>query len=197
MRIGVLGGTFDPPHAGHLALARAALVQLELDEVLFIPANRNPKKSVKSETPAKHRFAMVQKLLESETLMASSDMEITRGGPSYAVDTLTELQMVKPGEYWFLMGADALRGLVDWKSPARLMRMCRLGVAIRPPLIVSDVMIKLPEEYKGHVDVLSMPAQNISSSELRNKLHNGQSVDTWISPEVQRYIQTHKLYRNV
>jgi nicotinate-nucleotide adenylyltransferase len=95
------------------------------------------------------------------------------------------------------MGADALRGLVDWKSPARLMRMCRLGVAIRPPLIVSDVMIKLPEEYKGHVDVLSMPAQNISSSELRNKLHNGQSVDTWISPEVQRYIQTHKLYRNV
>src|ERR1700722_59500 len=108
MRIGVLGGTFDPPHLGHLALARAALRQLELDEVLFLPANRNPLKTGKGGTPAKHRLAMIDLMLKNEPTMAYSDMEITRGGPSYAVDTLNELHAVRPAEYWFLMGADSL-----------------------------------------------------------------------------------------
>ena len=196
MRIGVLGGTFDPPHSGHLTLAQAAIKELELDELLFIPANRNPIKTQKTETPAKHRIGMVERLIHSQPQMAYSDMEITRGGPSYTVDTLSELQMVRPAEYWFIMGADALRGLADWKSPVRLMRLCRLAVAVRPPLIVSDVLVKLPEDYKGKVDVIQMPSLDISSSDLRTKLHQGQSVDSWIAPEVLQYIHTHKLYRN-
>jgi len=196
MRIGVLGGTFDPPHSGHLALAEAAVKQLELDDLLFIPANRNPLKSLKTSTPAKHRMAMIERLIENQPQMACTDMEITRGGPSYTVDTLSELQMVRPGEYWFIMGADALRGLANWKSPARLMKMCRLGVAVRPPLIVADVLVKLPEDFKGKVDIIHMPSLDISSSELRNRLHRGQTVDNRISPEVLQYIHTHKLYRD-
>jgi len=196
MKIGILGGTFDPPHLGHLALAEAALQQFELDEVLFIPANRNPIKSFKTETAAKHRLAMVECLVRDHPKFAYSDMEITRGGPSYSVDTLSELQMVQPGEYWFIMGADALRGLSEWKSPSRLVRMCRLAVAVRPPLNVSDVLVKLPEELKGHVDTMQMFGLEISSSEIRTRLHGGQSVAPWLSPEVLQYIQTNKLYRN-
>src|SRR4051794_25149699 len=103
MKIGILGGTFDPPHTGHLSVARAALEQLELDEVLFLPASRNPLKSRKVVTPAKHRLGMVEALVRNEEKMAVSDMELTRGGISYTVDTLGELHMVQPAEYWFLM----------------------------------------------------------------------------------------------
>jgi len=196
MRIGILGGTFDPPHSGHLALAEAALEQLELDEVLFIPTNRNPLKKTRTGMAAKHRIAMVDRLIKGKPQMAYTDMEITRGGASFSVDTISELQMVRQADYWFIMGADALRGLPEWKSPQRLMRMCRLAVAVRPPLIVADVLVKLPEEYKGKVDVIKMSALDISSSELRDRLHTGQSVASWISPEIQQYIETHKLYRN-
>jgi len=196
MRIGILGGTFDPPHSGHLALAEAALEQLELDEVLFIPTNRNPLKKARTGMAAKHRIAMVDRLIKGKPQMAYTDMEITRGGASFSVDTISELQMVRQADYWFIMGADALRGLPEWKSPQRLMRMCRLAVAVRPPLIVADVLVKLPEEYKGKVDVIKMSALDISSSELRDRLHTGQSVASWISPEIQQYIETHKLYRN-
>lgn len=196
MKIGILGGTFDPPHVGHLALAKAAIEQLELDELLFIPANRNPLKTFKTETPAKHRIAMVERLLKDQPNMAYSDMEITRGGASYTVDTLSELQMVRPAEYWFIMGADALRGIASWKSPVRLLRMCRVAVAVRPPINVSDVMIKLPEEFKGHVDTIQMSGVDVSSSELRIRLHGGQNVTPWLTPEVLQYIQTNKLYRN-
>ena len=196
MKIGILGGTFDPPHVGHLALAKAAVEQLELDELLFIPANRNPLKTVKAETPAKHRIAMVERLLKDQPQMAYSDMEITRGGASYTVDTLSELQMVNPAEYWFIMGADALRGIGNWKSPVRLLRMCRIAVAVRPPISVSDVMIKLPEEFKGHVDTIQMSGIDVSSSDLRNRLHGGQNVTPWLTPEVLQYIQSNTLYRN-
>jgi len=197
MRIGILGGTFDPPHTGHLSLGQAAIEQLELDELIFIPANRNPLKGTKNETAAKHRLAMVEKLITGQPQMAYSDMEITRGGPSYTVDTMSELQMVRPADYWFIMGADALRGLASWKSPNRLTRLCRIAVAVRPPLIVADVLVKLPEEFKGHVDIIEMPALDISSTELRNRIHNGQNINPWMTTEVRQYIQTHKLYRNV
>ncbi len=197
MRIGILGGTFDPPHVGHLALGEAAIAQFELDELLIIPANRNPIKSIKTVTPAKHRLGMVEALVNGRPNMAYSDLEITRGGQSFTVDTLAEMQMVRPAEYWFIMGADSLRNFSEWKSPHRLVRMCRIAVAIRPPLIVSDVLVKLPEEFKDNVDVISMPPSDVSSTEIRNRLHNGQNINSWITPEVQQYIETHKLYRNV
>jgi len=195
MRIGILGGTFDPPHKGHLALAKAAVEALHLDEVIFLPANRNPLKSRKVQTPAKHRLGMISQLIKHEENMSYSDMEITRGGSSYTVDTLGELHMVRPAEYWFLMGADSLRGIDDWKNPIRLMKLCRLAVAVRPPLIVADVLVKLPEEYKGKVDIIQMPAMDVSSTQIRDRIQRGQNVSPWITPEVLQYIHTHKLYQ--
>lgn len=196
MRTGILGGTFDPPHSGHLTLAQAAIDQLALDELLFVPANRNPLKGYRSETAAKHRLAMVERLIASHPKIAYADMEIARGGPSYTVDTLSDLQMVRPGDYWFIMGVDALRGLPNWKNPARLLRLCRVAVAVRPPLNVTDVLVKLPEEYRQKVDIIQMSAIDISSSVLRERLHKHQTVAPWITPEVKEYIEKNKLYRD-
>ncbi|HEY0867782.1 MAG TPA: nicotinate-nucleotide adenylyltransferase [Fimbriimonas sp.] len=195
MRIGILGGTFDPPHVGHLALARAAQTQLELDEVLFLPAARNPLKPRSSRTDGKHRLEMVRRLVQNEDRMAVSDMELTRGGVSYTVDTLGELHMVQPADYWFILGADALRGFGEWKSPHRLLRLCRLAVAVRPPMSPQDALVRLPEEYREKVDIVSMPPMAMSSTEIRERLARGKGTLDWVPETVLRYIQTNKLYR--
>jgi nicotinate-nucleotide adenylyltransferase len=195
MKIGILGGTFDPPHAGHLALAKAAIVQLELDEVMFLPANRNPLKSRKVATSGKHRLGMVEALIRHEPEMAVSDMELTRGGTSYTVDTLGELHMVRPADYWFLMGADALKGLPDWKSPQRLLRLCRLGVAVRPPTTELETLARVPEEFRGRVDLVKMTPMDVSSTDLRDRLSRNANVSPHLPGDVLKYINTHQLYR--
>src|SRR3954471_14443433 len=107
MRIGILGGTFDPPHSAHLALAHKALDELRLDEVMFLPVNRNPLKKIKM-SPAKDRLEMVKLAIRDEPNFSVSDIEIARGGPSYAIDTMNELTYARPAEYWFILGSDAL-----------------------------------------------------------------------------------------
>lgn len=195
MRIGVFGGSFDPPHSGHLALARAAREQLGLDEVILLPANQNPLKSSRSNASAKHRLAMVQRLVKGEPGLAVSDMEITRGGVSYTVDTIGELQMVQPADYWFLMGADALKGLPQWKNPARLLRLCRLGVAVRPPMTEGDVLARVPPDLRAKVDLIKMAPMDVSSTDIRTRLAKGQNASPWLAPEVLRYIGENGLYK--
>lgn len=196
MRIGVLGGTFDPPHIGHIALAVAAIEQLDLDEVLFMPANQNPTKGRRVETSAMHRLGMVEALIKGSgnQKFAVSNQEITRGGPSYAVETLSELQMALPAEYWFLLGADALRTLPDWKQPQRLVKLCRLGVVVRPPNSAEYAVSRVPEEYQDKIDILEMDGLNVSSTTLRERLMRGVDVSEWIPIEVRQYIKSHRLY---
>jgi len=196
MKIGILGGTFDPPHVGHLSVARAALEQLELDEVLFLPANRNPLKTHKTSTPGRQRLGMVEALIRHEENMAVSDMELTRQGMSYTVDTLSEIQMVSPAEYWFIMGADSLRGFAEWKHPQRILKMARLAVAVRPPIGEADVLSRLPEEYRDRVDLIKMAPIDISSTDLRERLTRHLNVSAWIPQDVLKYIATNQLYRN-
>lgn len=195
MKIGIIGGTFDPPHLGHLALAEAALAQLELDEVLFIPANRNPMKSGKAGATAKQRAAMVDLMIRREPHMAYSDMEIARGGQSYTVETLADLQMVQPADYWFIMGADALKGLPEWKNPLRLIKLCRIAAAIRPPHSLQETLVRLPEEMRPFVDPIEMTGMDVSSTDLRDKIARGITVSPWLAPEVLQYINANKLYR--
>jgi nicotinate-nucleotide adenylyltransferase len=196
MRIGVIGGTFDPPHLGHLALAQTAREQLELDEVLFMPANRNPLKTRKVQTPSKQRLEMVQRMIADKEGLAVSDLEITRGGPSFTVDTITELKMANPADYWFLLGADAMKGLPDWKQPERLLKLCRLGVAVRPPTTESDVIMRLPADIRERVDIIKMKPIDVSATEVRDRVSKGQSVAHWVPPEVLQYIRENKLYRS-
>lgn len=195
-KIGILGGTFDPPHIGHLAIARAALEKLELDEVIFLPAARNPLKDRKVITSGKHRLGMVEALVRNEERMAVSDMELTRGGTSYTVDTLGELQMVQPAEYWFLLGSDSLRGLPNWKNPQRLLRLARLGVVARPPIFERDLLNNIPDDFRSRVDVVEMPPMEVSSTDLRDRLKRRLNVSAWIPQDVLKYISTHQLYKD-
>ncbi|MFY9233388.1 MAG: nicotinate-nucleotide adenylyltransferase [Fimbriimonadaceae bacterium] len=193
MRIGVLGGTFDPPHLGHLRLAQAAIAHLELDEVLLMPAQRNPMKE-QAQATARQRLEMTRLLASGHPGLAVSDMEITRGGPSYAVETMAELQMTRQAEYWFLVGADALKGLPDWKQPKKLLRMCRIGVALRWPIIEAQLLGSMPEEFRSAIDLIPMPRADISATEVRDRLSKGKPTSDWIEPEVLTYIREKGLY---
>ena len=195
MRIGLLGGTFDPPHIAHLALARAALEQLQLDEVIFMPVSRNPLKH-KPIATTKKRLAMIELLIQNETHMAVSDLEIVRGGPSYAVDTLEELQVAKPGEYWFIVGADAIKDLKQWKNPDRLLRLCRLALAVRPPHTEAEVRARIPEEYRDRVDLIHMEAMEVASFEIRDRIAREKPVGPMVPEPVLHYIRQNELYRS-
>jgi nicotinate-nucleotide adenylyltransferase len=194
LKIGILGGTFDPPHKGHLEFARAAIDTLGLDEVILLPAHRNPLKKTKS-APAKQRLEMVERMISGEQKMAVSDIEISRGGPSYMVETLMELQIVEPGDYWLLLGADALKTFGEWKNPAKILKLCRLGVALRPPMTETDVMARVAPETKQRVDVVPMKPVEISSTELRDRLGGRPGlVAPFLSTGVLQYIKQNHLY---
>jgi len=195
MRIGIFGGTFDPPHNGHLALAEAAKEALQLDEIIFMPAFQNPLKTGGRTTPAKHRLEMVKRLVAGKPGMAVSDLEVSRRGPSYAVDTLTELQHVSPGDYWFILGADALKTLPEWKQPQRLIKLCRIAVAVRLPQDPQEIVGRYPAEFRDAIDVVEMKPIDLSASDLRDKLARGQSISLWVPKPVIQYIEEHKLYR--
>lgn len=195
MRIGVLGGTFDPPHAAHLALAKAAIASLNLDEVMMLPAHRNPLKQMKG-TPAPQRMEMLRIAVDGLENISICDIDLVRGGPSYAVDTMTELTYAQQAEYWFLVGADAVREIDKWKQPQRLVRLCRLGVAIRGEGDKEQLLARLPDWVKEHIDWLEMPRMDISSTELRQRVVSGQAVQPWLSPKVADYIAKNRLYRS-
>lgn len=195
MKIGVFGGTFDPPHRGHLEFARAARESLGLDEVLFLPANRNPIKRGKA-TPARDRFAMVQLMIEDEPHMAVSDLEITRGGASYMVESLQELQFAQPGDYWLLLGADAVKRLPEWKSPEKIVKLARLAIALRGRLTAEDVE-RAARPFEARVDLIPMTPLEISSTDLRDQIAGGKpQAERLIVPRVLDYIRQHRLYRS-
>jgi nicotinate-nucleotide adenylyltransferase len=196
MRIGILGGTFDPPHLGHLTLATSAIEQLELDEVMFMPANRNPLKTRKVVTKSEDRIGMLEALVRGSgnPKLSLSDLEITRGGPSYAVDTLTELHMARPADYWFLMGSDSMKTLGDWKQPQRLIKLCRLGLVLRAPATEDQVLARIPPEFAAAIDFVKMPAVDISSTDLRDRYQQRKPLNPFIPPEVIKYIHSHRLY---
>lgn len=193
MRIGILGGTFDPPHITHLTLARAALEQLQLDEVLWIPAARNPLKKAKS-APAKVRMEMVQLTIEDDVKMGLSNIEIARGGPSYMFDTLSELAYVKPGEYWLLLGGDSLKTFPDWKNPEKILKLARLAVAVRPPNTRDELLAHLPEHWRSSVDWIEMPLSDISATNIRLRSEEKKHFAHLVPPKVYDYIKKHKLY---
>lgn len=195
MRIGIFGGTFDPPHKGHLAIADAAREQLELDEVLFVPTNRNPLKQIKSSS-ARDRLEMVRRAISGHEAFAVSDIEIARGGPSYAYDTVSELVYIRPAEYWWILGSDALKTFEQWKQPDKLSRLCRLAVAVRPPTTLRDVQDRTSEWLLPRVDWLTLPPSDISSTDIRLRIHANKPVANLLPSGVLDYIQERKLYRN-
>ena len=186
-RIGVMGGTFDPVHIGHLMVAVTARDQLELDQVYLIPNDQSPLKEASPRASFADRKAMVQLAIGDLSGLSVSDMEGRRGGISYTVDTLTELSADHPGaELFLILGADALSELNEWKDFGSLTAMATIVGMAR-----GDVPSP-PSEFR--VTSLNMPRIDISSTAIRARIAAGLSVDCWVPESVKRYIGAHRLY---
>ncbi len=186
MKIGILGGTFDPIHEGHLLLARAAIKQFKLDKVLFIPAFIPPHKSARRDmTPAPYRYRMTELALGQEAGFEISDIELNRPEVSYTVDTLRALaEKFKGAELFLILGADAAAQFESWQEPDEIRRLAVLAAAPRPGCV-------LPE----NVERLDMPLCPITSSDVRRTLAAGNRPGAGILPHaVLEYIESMKLY---
>lgn len=195
MKIGILGGTFDPPHRSHLALAKYAIKELQLDEVIFIPTWKTPLKSVKIVASPQQRLKMLELMIQNETCLSLSDIEITRKEISYTIDTLSELHVACPAEYWLLMGSDAALYFMDWKTPEKISSLCRLAVSLREPHSESQVLSHLPPSIQEKVDFIHSRTQQISSTMIRGSIGQGIIPSHFLNQEVVKYIQNQKLYK--
>jgi nicotinate-nucleotide adenylyltransferase len=199
-RYGILGGTFDPPHIGHLILAQEAYVRLGLDRVWFIPTGVSPHKLGQPVTPAIHRVAMLERALVSDTRFAWLTLEIERPGPSYTVDTLRELrtQWGPEVEIALILGWDMLLYLPHWRDPAGIVASVDEIVAVHRPGADSrdaldEVFEHLPD-LRGKLRTLLFPQLDISSTEIRERVAQGLPVRYLVSDVVSGYISAQELY---
>ena len=199
MNIGILGGTFDPVHCGHLAIAKEAKKKLGLRRVLFVPAGPWLKVNDREITDVKHRVKMVELAIESIPYFELSSIEIERPGPSYTVDTVTELKkmMGSDTEFFLLLGRDSLIELPKWHNPAELIKICRLAAFTRvmtDPPDLNALEKELPGIKKSTM-LLDMKPVDISSSDIRNRIARGLPVKGLVPDAVAAYIREQKLYR--
>lgn len=198
-RLGVLGGTFDPPHNGHLVIAQAALTQLKLDRVLFMPTSQPPHKLGNHITPIAHRLEMVRLAIAPYPQFALSRIDVDRTGPTYTVDTLQLLraQFGNEIEFYFIMGMDSLANILTWRAPDRLIRLCRLAVFKRPGFSakLDDLEKQLPG-LRARVVFVDAPTRDIAASELQRRVRDGQSIANGVPVSVANYIEKQGLYRN-
>ena len=195
LRVGILGGTFDPVHVAHLVLADCAREQLSLDEVLFIPAGEPWRKGDRAITAAEHRLEMLKLAVAGNTGFGISDIELRRSGPTYTADTLEALAGERlDDEFWFIVGADALTDLPNWHDPERIVAHARLAVAPREGVDVDAASLGIAG-LSDRIDAFSLPALEISSSDIRARVAAGRSIRYLVPDAVERYIGRHGLYR--
>lgn len=194
--IGLLGGTFDPPHWGHLWLAELARVQLGLKKVLFLPVGDPVHKQGRVITAVSHRLQMVSLAIQKNPNFALDTTDCNRPAPHTTVSLLPLLQQAYPkAQFWLLVGADSLRDLPTWVEPQRLIQHCRLAVLPRPGVEINwrDLETAVPG-IKTAVDLLDGPTLSISATAIRNWVKNGQEPTYLLPTAVSHYIQKHQLY---
>jgi nicotinate-nucleotide adenylyltransferase len=217
-RLGLLGGSFNPVHNGHLAIARQTRDLLSFDQILFIPAGDPPHKSIGALAPAKDRYEMVRLAIASDSTFAVSDVEINRPGKSYTLDTLRTLQHQygTSTRLFFLIGLDAFLDFPTWREPATLLTLCSFVVISRPgisfqSLATMTLLPAIPEESLAALDAgrrsklevplphhqlicVHVPPTPISASDIRNRVRQAQPVANLLPPSVESYIIHHHLY---
>ena len=199
MRLGVLGGTFDPIHYGHLVIAEDARVYLKLEKVLFIPAHEPPHKPKGTYSAFGHRVRMTELAIADNPHLAISLVEASRTGPSYSVDTLQQLraELGPSVELYFVVGMDSLTHFLSWHKPADLLRLCRLVVAERSGFRANlAALTQALPELAQRVELIDTPELSISSTDLQRRVQRGLSIRYQTPPQVERYIYEHGLYRD-
>lgn len=191
-RIGILGGTFDPIHVGHLLVARDAKDALKLDRVIFVPASTPPHKMDRETAPAASRLAMVHLAVQDDPDFSVSEIEYQRSGPSFSIDTIESLKEEFSGnDLFFLIGEDNLGEIWSWKEPERLFHDCRVIVIGRP----GGDRMTIPSDLPGPATALDIHRIRLSSSEIREMVREGRSIRYLVPREVEGYIYEHRLYR--
>ena len=198
MNIGILGGTFDPVHLGHLSIANAAIDQAALERVLFIPAGQPRLKQAAPVAPADHRIEMVRLAIEGSPGFQVCDAEVRRPGPTYSVDTLVQLSAkLGPGtDLFFILGVDVLEQFHLWKDPERVLTICRLLVLDRPGKRDFDwpgFYSRVPKA-KGRVQIVTAPLVDVSATELRRRAAAGEPLNGQVPDAVAEYIHEQGLY---
>ena len=198
MNIGVMGGTFDPIHKGHIIMAEEVRAQLNLDEVIFVPAGQPWLKADIPVSPAEHRLQMVSLAIADRPYFKLATLEIERDGPSYTVDTITELQgrLGTGVALFFVLGWDSLSQLPQWRDVSRLIRLCRLVAVPRPGYSLPDLKsmeASIPGLSKQLI-VLDKPHIDISASDIRERVAQGLSIRHLVPKAVDEYIRQNKLY---
>jgi nicotinate-nucleotide adenylyltransferase len=187
--LGILGGTFDPPHIGHLLLAQSAYEQLGLDKVIFIPAAVQPFKLGREMLPAIVRYRLLELAVGGDERFAISDIEIKRQGISYTIDTIKELKTIYPEtKLWLIIGSDIISDISAWKEPDKIFASCSVAMALR-----SDVKPYGPDADK--IKQFEMPPVGISSTDIRRNIKEGRSIKYLVPEAVERHIYQNHLYR--
>jgi len=198
MNIGVMGGTFDPIHNGHLIVAEEVRVRLDLAEILFVPAGLPWLKTDRAISAAEHRMQMVRLAVEDKPYFKLCAVEIERTGPSYTVDTIAELQSQfgAGAQLFFILGWDSLAELPQWREPSRLIKLCYLVAVPRPgyPLPDLKALEAVIPGLSQRVTLMAKPEIDISASVIRNRGAQGLSIHHLVPGPVERYIKEHKLY---
>ena len=185
-KVGIFGGTFDPPHLGHLRIAETAVRQLKLDLLFFVPAHVPPHKRGHGATSGVHRLAMLRAMARGNPRFKVSAVEIRRGGISYTIDTVEAFHRRYPrAALYVIMGADNLADFPRWKNPQRILALSTLAVYRRPGI----------RRLREEAVVLKGKRFPMSSTAIRSVLRRGGSADRWLAGAVMRYVRKHGLYR--
>ena len=198
MRIGIFGGTFDPPHLGHLILAAEAMDQANLDHLLWVLTPDPPHKQSSFISPVEHRLAMTQLMVECCSQFSLSDIELKRPGPQYAVDTVRELRIQYPtDELYYVIGGDSLRNLQTWHQPREFIQACDHIIVMQRPGSTPDItsLYKNYPELKTRLIFLDVPQVEISAINIRQRVKNDRIFWHFVTRPVNDYILKNQLYR--
>jgi nicotinate-nucleotide adenylyltransferase len=197
VRVGILGGTFNPPHLGHLVCAQEAYRQLDLDQVLFIPARVPPHKPVTDEPGVEHRLEMCRVAVRGDDRFTVSELEVQRDGPSYTVDTLMELKTrAASNELVLILGGDIAAGLPHWHRPEQVLELCTPAITLRPGTSREQVDDALRQLGGGErAEFFEMPKIGVSSTMVRDRVRSGQPIRYLVPDAVAEHIERAGLYR--
>ncbi len=193
MKTCIFGGTFDPPHIGHLLIAQTVFESENFERLIFVPANISPAKKNGDSSPPEERSKMLEMSLTNNPNFEISDLEIKREGISYTIDTIKEVAeklKLDKKDLFFLMGSDTLKGFHNWKNPEEIMKLCNIIVAIRPGFTPSDI----PQWVLDNVRFANIPRFEVSSTNIRRRWREGKTIRYMVPKEVWEYINEKELY---